>query len=111
MPTNLHLIEKLRKMRPVSRGSDIYESGDWSIPEARGAIYVGGMIYFHEGQSAPSYFGGEVTGFRMIASGNENEGRMVIEFKALSSAKGVATSQAGWGNEQKSDPPVGTGDA
>ena len=97
----LHLIEKLRKMKPVSRGSATFESGDWTISEERAKSLIGGMIYFYETQAGFSYFGGRITGYRVIPVGSPNEGKVVIEFVRDEAAIGKRTGKEGWGNEQK----------
>ena len=106
MAHDLHLVERLRKLERISKNPDIYESGDWAIPEPRGHLYVGGNLYLHESQESPSYYGGKIIGFRMQPAGHENAGRMVLQFAALPSAKDVRTTKEGWGNEQKSVPPI-----
>ena len=97
----LHLIEKLRKMKPLERGSSKFESGDWSISEARAKQHVGGMIYFYETQAGESYFGGTITGYRIIPPGAPNESNVIFEFIRDPAAIGYRTDKEGWANAQK----------
>jgi len=54
-----------------------YESGYWSVPESVAANLT--RIYLHRAQSAPSFFGGEITGYRVQPNG-QWMGRIVFEF-------------------------------
>lgn len=99
----LHLIEKFGKMKPVELGSSKFESGDWTMSEERAKKHVGGKIYFYETQDGESYFGGTITGCRIIPPGAPNELKVVFEFIRDSTAKGHRTGKEGWGNEQKSE--------
>jgi hypothetical protein len=99
----LHLIEKKRKMKPVSQGSSTFESGDWKIAEERAKTMIGGTVYFHETQTGPSYYGGTITGYRVILGDAANAGKVVIIFIRDDAAIGIRTSKEGWGNEQKTE--------
>ena len=99
----LHLIEKLRKMKPVERGSSKFESGDWTMSETLAQKHVGGIIYFYETQAGDSYFGGTITGYRIIPTGEPNESKVVFEFIQDPAAKGYRTGKHGWGYALKSE--------
>jgi hypothetical protein len=99
----LHLIEKLRNMRPLQQGSSTFESGDWTIAEERAKTLIGGTVYFHETQTGPSYYGGKITGYRVIPVGTPNAGKIIIIFVRDEAAIGIRTGKDGWGNEQKSE--------
>lgn len=100
---NIHLIEKNRHIRPVRPGHLTYESGDWTVSSEKATLLHGGMIYFHEKQSDPSYFGGRIVGHRVLPDGSPNAGKVVFVFDRMQEAIGVRTARDGWGNEQKTD--------
>jgi hypothetical protein len=99
----LHLIEKMRKMKPISKGSSTFESGDWTISEERAQLLIGATVYFHESQTGPSYYGGKIIGFCVIPFGSPNAGKIVIKFDRDEAAIGILTDREGWGNEQKTE--------
>jgi hypothetical protein len=101
--TSIHLIRndpKLPQIKPVEPGSDLFQSGYWAISEAKAEALKGGNIFFHEKQSEPSFFGGEITGFQKIAAG-EYTGRIVFTFKSDPTCKGIKTTRGGWAQEMK----------
>ncbi len=105
MPTAICFIEKMRKQRPIERGSATWESGNWDVTEAKAASLVGQRIYFHEKQAEESYFGGVVTGYRVLPDDHpETPGRIVFSFTPDDTGKGFVAGRAGWGNEQKTIP-------
>lgn len=96
----IHFIEKENIIRRLDKLSNVWESGNWKISCVTADLLIGGDIYFHKAQDKPSYFGGKVTGYRVIDSG-ESKGRLVFEFEASMEHKGVKTSKDGWGMEKK----------
>lgn len=98
---DIHLIEKDRKIRPLRPGLLTYESGDWTVSLEKAARLHGGMIYFHEKQTDPSYFGGRIVDHRVLPDGAPNAGKVVFVFDRLQEAIGVRTPREGWGMEQK----------
>ena len=100
---NIHLIERNRHIRLLQKDLSRYESGDWSVsPEKAGRLH-GGMIYFHETQTGPSYFGGRIVEHRVLPEDGPNAGKIVFVFDRLQEAIGVKTPREGWGMEQKTD--------
>ena len=99
----LHLIEKLRKMKPISQGSSTFESGDWTIAAERAQRLIGATVFFHETQTDPSYYGGKITGYRVIPAGSPNAGKIVITFVRDEAAIGHRTGKDDWGMEQKTE--------
>jgi hypothetical protein len=100
---SLHLIRndpKLPQIMPVEPGSDLFQSGYWSILEAKAEALKGGKIFFHEKQSEPSFFGGEITDFKKVPAG-AYAGRIIFIFKPDLACKGVKTPKEGWAQEMK----------
>lgn len=100
MPS-IHIVKNdpnLPDLRPIAPGSDIYESGYWSLAAATAASLVGGQVFFHQKQSEPSYFGGIIQNMR---TSDEHPGRFVITFQSIASCRGLRTSRAGWSQEMK----------
>lgn len=105
MPTAICFIEKMRKQHPIVRGGPEWESGNWDIAEAKAAALVGKRIYFHETQAGLSYYGGEITGFRVVpADDPETPGRVVFTFTPDAAGRGFTAGRTGWRNEQKTIP-------
>jgi hypothetical protein len=105
MPTAICFIEKMRKQRPVAPGSAEYQSGNWDVAEAKAAALVGSLIYFHETQSGPSYYGGRITGYRVLPPDHpETPGRIVFTFTPELACRGFLAGRSGWRNEQKTIP-------
>ena len=98
---DIHLIEKKRHMRPIQPKSLTYESGDWTVSPEKARRLHGGMIYFHEKQAEPSYFGGRIIDHRVLPDGSPNAGKVVFIFDRLDEAIGVRTAHEGWGMAQK----------
>lgn len=98
----IHLIEKAKVMHSIDKPNNIWESGDWVIAEATAHSLIGGNIYFHLAQTAPSYFGGEITGFRVNADDAVHApGRVVFIFKPSMAHKNISAGSEGWGMEKK----------
>jgi hypothetical protein len=105
MPTAICFIEKKRKQRPVSKGSNEWESGNWDVSQAKAASLVGKRIYFHEKQAEPSYFGGVIVSFQVLpANHSESPGRIVFTFTRDEHGMNFIAGPDGWGNEQKTIP-------
>jgi len=67
MKTSAHLICKDGKNLKVVK-MPTFESGIWdsvTVSEDDAKRLVGGMLYLHETKNKLSYFGGEVTGYRV----------------------------------------------
>ena len=105
MPTAICFIERMRKQRPVVRGTDAWESGDWDVDEPKAAALVGKRIYFHDKQADPSYFGGTITGYHVLPPDRpDTPGRIVFQFTREEAAKGFVAGKGGWRFEQKTIP-------
>lgn len=99
----IHLIKydpHLPQIVPVQPGSDEYRSGSWAIAQETAHALVGERIFFHERQSAPSFFGGVVTGIELVDHG-ERAGRIIFIFKRDPTCAGVTTAREGWSQEMK----------
>ena len=99
--TQIHFIEKLKNQKLLDRTSHSYESGNWDVAYSKAQSLVGSRIYFHEAQASPSYFGGVITGFRILPQPDLSAGRVVFLFTADQQGRGVLAGMAGWRNEQK----------
>lgn len=95
----IHFIEKRNKAKKISDSPLLWETGDWNVPEAVAAELVGGDLYLHTAQDAPSHFGGRITGYRVLTT--EPVGRIVFQIAPTMAHKGVRTAREGWGMEQK----------
>lgn len=105
MPSAICFIEKMRKQRPVTKGSSEWVSGNWDVSEGKAAALVGKRIYFHEKQAEPSYFGGVITSYGVLPPDHpETPGRIVFTFTRDDDGKNFVAGPTGWRNEQKTIP-------
>ncbi|MBB1307961.1 hypothetical protein H5162_00675 [Pseudoalteromonas sp. SR41-8] len=68
--TAVHFIEKKdedKKLKEINAKSNLWESGDWSVSEARAQELVGGKIYIHKAQRLPSHKGGTVQSYEKVS--------------------------------------------
>jgi hypothetical protein len=98
--TSLHLIERDNRFQQLKGTKDEWESGYWSLPVETAEKLVGGDVYFHEKQRKPSFFGGEILGFRTQEEGPFT-GRLVLRFRFARDHKDVAGGGSGWTMEKK----------
>lgn len=99
--SSIHLIERVKHMHSIDKLNNIWESGDWVIAKQTAQELIGGNIYFQSAQDAPSYFGGEITNFRVIPDdAAESPGRIVFMFKPSIKHKNIRSGITGWGNEK-----------
>ena len=97
MPAIHFIAKKQENVHPV-RGTDgEWESGNWHVDEEKATALVGASLFIHEGQNAPSYFGGKIISFRPTEEG------LVFRFKFDASCKGVV-SPRGWSKGIKLEP-------
>ncbi len=94
----IHLIENDGRIEPV--GADEYESGYWAVAEDTAKRLVGGSIYFHHQQAAPSFYGGIILGQRP-SDNQEFPNRVIFRFRYSPDHRGVRAGVEGWGNEKK----------
>lgn len=104
----IHLIKKHgpghAPVHKVPGEKDTYTSGYWTISEKTAQLLVGGDIYLHERQLDKSFYGGRIIQAWIEESG-EFAGKAVFKFVFSPEHKGVATAQAGWGQEMKLELP------
>lgn len=102
--SEIHFVNFQRDMRRVrAAGPRDYESGDWVIgDDVRAALLNRGRVYFHDSQSEPSFFGGNITGFREVPNvTGSNYRRWVVLFTSDDAGVGVRTGRGGWKRESK----------
>jgi ribosomal protein L35AE/L33A len=104
MTSAICFIEKKRKQRRMQPNGALWESGDWDVSEKRAPTLVGKRIYFHEKQAEASYFGGTITGYRVLPHDHETPGRIVFSFTADAEGRGFNAGPSGWRNDQKAIP-------
>lgn len=94
----IHLIENSNNF--VRLKENLWESGWWALNESEAARLVGGRIYFHKVQQERSFYGGDITGYRVVQDG-EHDGLIVFEFKHNRDCRDVKTDKAGWIKKMK----------
>ena len=94
----IHLIENEGIMAKV--GVHEYESGNWHVAVRTAQQLVGGDLYLHPAQDAPSSYGGTILSFRVMAADEVAPGRIVFRFRFSPPYRGVQ-SRGGWGQEKK----------
>ncbi len=96
--TRVHLIEKKNYFNKLSDRE--YESGWWSVDDETAKSLVGALILFHETRQTPSFFGGEVLGFRLETEGDHKD-RVIFRFEISNACKGIKAGPKGWSLEKK----------
>jgi hypothetical protein len=94
----IHLIQNNPELppKPISPGSQTYESGFWALPIEQAKSLIGGNIFLHETQLSPSFFGGAIKDCWLQQAG-EWKNRVVFKFDALASHKGIRPiNPEGW---------------
>jgi len=87
-------------MKLLSREKKEWESGWWALAPSTAGQLVGGNIYFHKAQARPSFFGGNIIGYRIETEGLW-AGRVVFRFLANPAFREVRASTSGWSMEKK----------
>lgn len=98
---NIHVIRNdpaLPNIEPVDRKAGIWQSGYWQMTEQRVQWLIGGRVYFHHFQTAPSYFGGVILEIKMVP---EHSGRALIIFRYEEACRNSRTPKQGWAQELK----------
>jgi hypothetical protein len=95
---NIHIIEPLNHF--VNLQDRGWESGWWSIDENKAKELVGGEIYFHKKQQEPSFFGGNITGYR-IEQDEQYQGKIVFILQYNAACRNVRTDKLGWSKKMK----------
>ncbi|SEA42480.1 MULTISPECIES: hypothetical protein [Acidovorax] len=105
VPSAICFIERMRKQRRIDPNGSEWESGDWDVAEAKAALLIGKRIYFHEKQAEESYFGGTITGYRVLPMDHPaTPGRIVFSFTPDAAGRGFSAGSNGWRFEQKTIP-------
>ncbi len=89
----IHLVETSNNF--VMLKENLWESGWWALGESEAAKLVGGSIYFHREQQGRSFYGGDITGYRVVQDG-KHDGLIVFEFKHNKDCRDVKTDKSGW---------------
>ncbi|MDR1709331.1 MAG: hypothetical protein LBS70_06380 [Candidatus Accumulibacter sp.] len=100
MLPKIHFVENMDHIRRLDKEANLWESRWWAVSPETAEKLVGGRIFFHKAQKKPSFFGGDITGFR-VETGDEWRGRIIFKFKASEECRGITTGPEGWGREKK----------
>lgn len=76
-----------------------FESSAWKITKETAQSLIGGKIFIHSAQDKPSYFGGDITGWKETP---HDPGRITILFTAKFDSKNCYArnqSDKNWGME------------
>ncbi len=95
---DIHLVENLNNFAMLKE--NLWESGWWGLEESEAAKLVGGKIYFHKEQQERSFYGGNITGYRVVQDG-VHKGLIVFEFKHNKECRDVKTDKNGWSRKVK----------
>jgi hypothetical protein len=93
MPKSIHFICKGRRHICRIEGTT-YLSGYWNIDAYTAQQLVGGMVYFHEAKKQPSYFGGQVSSWRVAEEEDHPDhiGDIILTFEATTDGKNAKWS-------------------
>jgi hypothetical protein len=84
--TSIHLLcrdrANLHRVDP-----DVYESGDWDLPEKEAQSLVGGTLFLHQSKAKRSYFGGMIEKYRIATVAKTELQRVVFTVRADAAAK------------------------
>src|SRR5512137_1021674 len=94
----IHLVETSNNF--VKLKENVWESGWWSLRESDAAKLVGGRIYFHRGQQESSFYGGNITAYRVVQEG-EHKDLVVFEFQHNKDCRNIKTDKSGWSKKMK----------
>ena len=93
----IHVIENgPTQVRRVQVTPPEFESGDWSVTIDRAESLIGGDLYLHTNQSAPSHFGGRILSYRVHEERSPLAGRVIFRFAFTEPYRGLI-SRDGWG--------------
>lgn len=95
---NIHMVEPLNNF--VKLPDSTWESGWWSLDESIARELVGGEIYFHKKQMEPSFFGGVITGYRIVRD-EQHLGKVVFVLQYKADCRNVRTDKNGWSKKMK----------
>jgi hypothetical protein len=94
----IHLIEKDDRIKKVE--GQVWESGFWSISEAKAQQLLGGSILFYKKKSEPSFFGGLILNYRIQPEG-KFEGMVIFTFEYRADHRGFVAENEGWSRDMK----------
>ena len=99
----IHLVERNPGVRRVAVTEAEWETGYWAVTQEAAGRLIGGDLYLHAKQLAPSHFGGKILSFRVHSEpGNDKmDGRIVFRIQASMAHKNFRTPKDGWGNDKK----------
>jgi hypothetical protein len=93
----IHLIQNNSELcpKPITPGSQTYESGFWWLPIERARFFIDGDIFFYENKRSESFFGGVIKNCHNEQHNGQD--RVVFTFEALPSYKGKRPANPeGW---------------
>ena len=93
----IHLLERNDQIVKVS--DQVWESGNWSLPEIKARSLLSGSILFHKKRSEPSYFGGLILNYRIQDKGQKKE-RVIFTFEYRADHRMVLAGK-GWSKDMK----------
>jgi len=99
---NLHIVDKMNNF--VKINDIVWESGWWELDERCAKELVGGEIFFHKTRQEPSFYGGTVLGYRIVADG-PYRGKIIFTLRYNHACRNVRTDKSGW---QKKFKIIGT---
>lgn len=98
----IHLIERVTAVKLLSKERNEWSSFSWVVSEDTAKKLIGGEIYLHKAQNAPSHFGGKILSYEVLGSEyGSDAGRVVFNFNASLEYKNVKAGKDGWGMEKK----------
>jgi hypothetical protein len=99
----IHFVERKNNVTRIAGTTDEWESGFWVVSEETAQGLVGGDLYLHSNQDAPSHFGGTILSHRVVDDPSRPDicGRLIFRIRATMGHKGFQAGRAGWGNEKK----------
>ncbi len=101
--SKVHLIERVTNVKLISKEKNEWASYSWAISEESAKKLIGGEIYLHKAQDAPSHFGGKILSYTVLNDDHgDDAGRIVFVFQAGVEFKGVKAGK-GWAMEKKFD--------
>ena len=98
----IHLVERITNVKLLSKEQNKWTSYSWMISEETAQKLVGGEIYLHKAQNAPSHFGGKILSYELLDDQHgADAGRVVFNFQAGLEYKNIKAGKDAWGMEKK----------
>ncbi len=95
---DIHLVEHVNNF--VKLQDNLWESGWWKLDEQKAEKLVGGQIYFHKTRQEPSFYGGNILGYRVEEVG-QHQGRIIFKLQHSKTCRNVCTDKSGWSDNMK----------